>query len=1005
VLDAYAVRIGRGTWSTSLSAAGVATVRQLLRGNATRATAVACFESGTGPRPRLVWTVGRVSAFSDDGRVAVSTRRQRATRPVVSHAVRTAGLLADGAGVLHDLGKFGGSFQEKLRSTKPVADPVRHEWLSLQVLKGMRAGKGWQEAWAAPLVRMGDLVSGSLAGGVSDALGALEFLVFTHHRLPGLDGTLLCDHTYTQKGGAGVAAFKPPVGAPASTTWRRAAAAVRRLAEVRCEFGAEGWRAVAILARIALILADHSVSGRDVSRTLRKGTPKGLLKGERSLVFANTVARPGRSRAMNQELDWHLQEVGTLGGRLVFECLHFSPPGLSVDGTARLANESAGRFAWQNVAAQALRGNESTAPEPTLVLNLAGTGSGKTRMNARAVASLRPSQPVRISTALNLITLTLQTRDSYIEELGLSQDEVACIVGSMSAETLHAASKGASAGRDEDDNPLEDTFEAIGDAEPPPEWLRPFFERRQGSEPLLMAPVAVCTTDFLVAAGEPNRQAHHGLAMLRLMSSDLVLDEVDSYDPKALVAVMRMVTASAMWGRHVIASSATISAPVAKALYRAYELGARMRSALTGTKAVWRQAFIDDLVAPCVTSTEKAEDFLGAYSAHMRAAHQALGVRRFRPAELQALKLSGTGREQGAFFSAVAESVARMQRRHGWVIETPQGEHTVSIGVVRVAHIKTAMALARNLSGISDSRIACYHSQLPAVQRFHIEHSLRQALTRKAGAPGPGQAMQVLEVVQQRAHAGARETHFVVVATPVIEVGQDLDFDWSVIEPSSAQSIVQMAGRVNRHRLADVAEPNVSVLQFNFAHCTRGASAPAFMRPGYEPSDDGRRYSTHDLGRLLDWSHLGECGQIDSRLRFQTERHLLSELDDRGIAAELGVRLEPFLDSRSPAWIAEETYTLAPLRERTRNREVWTRLPGGEYARLEVDGYSREFVQRAVETRSRVGNDWLVLDFDDAAEMSSRLGLSLESGMRVEIFSGERRDDKRPCHDLSFGFV
>lgn len=44
---------------------------------------------------------------------------------------------------------------------------------------------------------------------------------------------------------------------------------------------------------------------------------------------------------------------------------------------------------------------------------------------------------------------------------------------------------------------------------------------------------------------------------------------------------------------------------------------------------------------------------------------------------------------------------------------------------------------------------------------------------------------------------------FIVVATPLEEAGRDHDFDWAVIDPSSAQSIVQTSGRVNRHRLVE----------------------------------------------------------------------------------------------------------------------------------------------------------------------------------------------------------
>ena len=50
------------------------------------------------------------------------------------------------------------------------------------------------------------------------------------------------------------------------------------------------------------------------------------------------------------------------------------------------------------------------------------------------------------------------------------------------------------------------------------------------------------------------------------MSADLVLDEIDSYDPESLVAVLRLVQWCAFFGRNVICSSATLSRPVAQAV-------------------------------------------------------------------------------------------------------------------------------------------------------------------------------------------------------------------------------------------------------------------------------------------------------------------------------------------------------------------------------------------------------------------------------------------------------
>ena len=83
------------------------------------------------------------------------------------------------------------------------------------------------------------------------------------------------------------------------------------------------------------------------------------------------------------------------------------------------------------------------------------------------------------------------------------------------------------------------------------------------------------------------------------MSSDLILDEVDGYEPKALIAVLRLVQLAAMYGRNVICSSATLSLTVAKTIHRALS-----RYANAGSPLWYREksiiAIIDNELKPQV---------------------------------------------------------------------------------------------------------------------------------------------------------------------------------------------------------------------------------------------------------------------------------------------------------------------------------------------------------------------------------------------------------------------
>jgi CRISPR-associated endonuclease/helicase Cas3 len=145
--------------------------------------------------------------------------------------------------------------------------------------------------------------------------------------------------------------------------------------------------------------------------------------------------------------------------------------------------------------------------------------------------------------------------------------------------------------------------------------------------------------------------------------------------------------------------------------------------------------------------------------------------------------------------------------------------------------------------------LCVYHSQFPLLIRSNIELQLDQALNRRW--PDRSQTEPVFDLpdVRQRIDAYAELDHvFIVLGSPVTEVGRDHDYDWAIVEPSSMRSLIQLAGRIRRHRDGECTTPNLLVFDTNFAHF-RKPGKPAFCRPGFEniefPLD------THSMTQLL----------------------------------------------------------------------------------------------------------------------------------------------------------
>ena len=86
------------------------------------------------------------------------------------------------------------------------------------------------------------------------------------------------------------------------------------------------------------------------------------------------------------------------------------------------------------------------------------------------------------------------------------------------------------------------------------------------------------------------------------------------------------------------------------------------------------------------------------------------------------------------------------------------------------------------------------------------------------------------------------------------EVGRDHDFDWAIIEPSSYRSIIQLSGRVLRHRKLeqDIQKPNIALMQYNLKGLRK--AKVAFEKPGFEINNDKFKLQNKNLNELLDIS-------------------------------------------------------------------------------------------------------------------------------------------------------
>jgi len=539
------------------------------------------------------------------------------------------------------------------------------------------------------------------------------------------------------------------------------------------------------------------------------------------------------------------------------------------------------RFRWQDKAADlAASLRARSAQHGAFVVNLASTGCGKTLGNARVMYALAdPAQGMRCAFAMGLRTLTLQTGRAFRDLLGLADDELAIRVGGSASRALfeHHERMAEQTGSASTQALLEEdghvVFEGNHEAHP---VLQRVLHDPQAAK-LLVAPLLVCTIDHLTPATESQRGGRQIAPMLRLMSGDLVLDEPDDFDLADLPALTRLVHWAGLLGSRVLLSSATLPPALVAGLFAAYQAGrtqfACNRGQRPGVSVPASPAICCLWVDEFGTHTADCADNTTFASAHhlfatRRTQHLAQAAEREvrRRANLILLDMGKLPpRDHPARFAQLAcKAALALHVRHHSIDphSSTGGGKRVSFGLIRMANIEPLVnvALALYQQGAPQGvriHLCTYHSQYPLLLRSAIEQQLDLALNRRQP-----DAVFSLPDIRQRIDAHPEPDHlFIVLGSPVTEVGRDHDYDWAVVEPSSMRSLIQLAGRVRRHRVGACTSPNLSVLATNLRHWQR-PNQPAFCKPGFET--DNTLLNSHDLHTLL---RPHECDVVDARPR------------------------------------------------------------------------------------------------------------------------------------------
>lgn len=993
ILDTFADRIGHDTWRTVITEEGLSTVKMLLRKQATKNTAVSCHWIRSRNKSELLWIVGNRDKFDEQGRVPV-----HATQKDFQHSewenpwdyMPQLKAITALAALLHDWGKANDAFQKMLVSSKQKdqKDPYRHEWISCKLIMGLvdEAGGGEDDnAWLRRLqswdfdektilqkLKQGkDTMNASLKGLPPFAAG-ICWLIMTHHRMPRLQKDLekykanernsfsemlsaVGSQWGYQKDTSGNVSFSQGLLKDSMIWAKQVKKWAGRLLETQNPVPSLALRPLLYYARLSLMMGDYYASSQKAQEN---------WQGNNELY-----AKSGKDGQMGQKLDEHLVGVAAQALKILNRLPQFSGRMEAARDIRLLRKQSPKPFAWQDRAVEKIkafrREHTSEMDVGWFIVNMASTGCGKTLANAKIMQAISEAgNSLRYILALGLRSLTLQTGTEYRTRIGLGKDELAVLIGDSAIKDLYEESQRAKqdmADMDWKEDLLDGDLQYWDTLQD--DFLNIFFDESRPSsskhKAFLFKPVLVATIDHIVPAVETIRGGKYMLPFLRLMSSDLVIDEVDDFDVKDLMAISRLVHLAGMLGRSVAISSATLPPDLVEGLFCAYQKGRACYGEFLQQKSrticVWCDEFrtsVSEIQSS--ESVEAVQEYREWHKKYVDKRTKALETQIVKrkayivpiPEEYRALET--VEERNAAYFGKMLEAAISLHRAHH-MTDKASGKR-VSFGLIRMANITPCVYLSLFLLQAScpsdcSLKVMTYHSRQTLLLRHEQEQYLDQVLNRK----GVSQSVISITEPNLRRHidgAASSDILFITVATPVEEVGRDHDFDWAVVEPSSYRSIIQLAGRILRHRILtqNIAVPNLAIMQYNLNGMTD--RQVVFSRPGYET---GERYplESHDMKMLVDEPELSE--KVDAVPRIQKpmvlepkrrlihlEHQVLQDFKDMSVVGP--AHLHGYLDEYW--WLTAIPQQLNPFREGNPEERIYLRYEDGSlrFCRKTEDG-------------------------------------------------------------------
>ena len=597
-------------------------------------------------------------------------------------------------------------------------------------------------------------------------------------------------------------------------------------------------------------------------------------------TFANTCDF-GDEKKLADTLETHLKKVSHYS-RFYFDRVfgYESEDFFRVTKTLKSKKSDQERFHWQHDIYNSITELRKKEKEsPVFCVLTSSTGSGKTKGIALACSASAKGNQLRYSLGLGLRTLTLQTGNAY--KSFFDKNDIAVVVGDRLTRELWEEERERENSDEiiESENGISNSVKilseldeaniVVGGQDCKDPW--PCLSKVQ--ERILSTPIVVATVDHFISGAEMRRGSESFMAM-RLMTSDLALDEIDSYSAADLIPIGRLVYMAGLYGRNVVLASASVQKIIVQQLYEAFSIGVSDRLKYSHGKLkniiVCFGSNYTNISTAKILDSSSLNNFNEFYDQFL--SQQILKLK--ASPERHYAEFIETKNEKNSDienFKVILKSAERMHIRHSSKIQIEEISIQFSIGFVRWNRTHVCREFAKWLMKEKEMEIEpalavfCYHSHMNFIDRRRVEGFLDSGLKRNELGEMKEFFMSKEFKKWHEINNFPQNIMMLVSTTSIQETGRDHDYDWAILDPCSTRSIVQSAGRVLRHRPNKLPSgSNIGILRYSSQTWfekdkieDKSKNPKSWAYPGIE-TDDNFLVPSHFGWRIKNLKGIGE---------------------------------------------------------------------------------------------------------------------------------------------------